>query len=113
MAKLLLPSGTLLHENCGETLSPTQFGFVAILVLLLAVFFGMILPSAKVVDLSVKTSAASAAGATQPSANVAVATAKMRFVIMTFPLWRSFDVFRRGVLRCDLTITPMRGGKFR
>jgi hypothetical protein len=24
--KLLAPSGTLLQENCGDTLSPTQFG---------------------------------------------------------------------------------------
>jgi hypothetical protein len=42
----LAPSGTLLQDNCGETLSPTQFGLVGALALLLATFFGMILPSA-------------------------------------------------------------------
>src|ERR1700691_4408128 len=74
--KLLVPSGTLVHENCGETLSPTQFGLVAMLALLLATFSGIILPSAKVVDFSVKMPAASAAVAAKPSANAATAAAQ-------------------------------------
>jgi hypothetical protein len=57
--KLLVPSGTLLHENSGDTLSPTQFGLFCVLAALLATFFGMIFPSSKVDDFSVKTSAAS------------------------------------------------------
>jgi hypothetical protein len=56
----------LLQDSCGYALSPTQFGLLGALAVLLAVFFGIILPSAKVVDLSVNSSAASAAVAAKP-----------------------------------------------
>jgi hypothetical protein len=36
--KLLVPSGTLVHDSCGEMFSPTQLGLV---VRLLATFRGM------------------------------------------------------------------------
>src|SRR6516165_2984732 len=84
--KVVVPSGTLLQENCGETLSPTQFGLLLPFALVLATFFGIILPSAKVVDLSVTTSAASAAAAVKPTATAAVATTKIDFLIMVIPL---------------------------
>src|SRR5712691_867964 len=51
MAKLLMPAGAPDQDSCGETLSPTQFGFCGFL---LATFFGIIWPSWKVVDLSEK-----------------------------------------------------------
>ena len=54
------------------------------LAVLLATFFGMILPSAKVVDLSVKSSAASAAAVAKPSASVIMLAAKIPSVIMVF-----------------------------
>src|SRR5208282_4128291 len=54
-AKLLVPSGAPDHDSCGDTLSPTQFGFWAFL---LATFFGIIVPSLKVVEVSANGSAA-------------------------------------------------------
>ena len=54
MAKLLVPAGALTHDNCGETFSPTQLAFCGKFALLLATFFGIIWPSLKVVDVSVK-----------------------------------------------------------
>src|ERR1700722_2221882 len=54
-ARLLVPSGTPVHVSCGDTLSPTQFGFAAFL---LATFFGIKVPSLKVVDDSANGSAA-------------------------------------------------------
>src|SRR5207302_8671866 len=81
--KLLVPSGMLLQDNCGDTLSPTQFGLFGALAALLATFFGIILPSAKVVDLRVKISAASAVAAAKPNAiiaaTIAVVTIQTRF----------------------------------
>jgi hypothetical protein len=56
----------LLHENSGDTFSPTQFGLCRVLAALLATFFGMIFPSSKVDDFSVKTSAASVSPAAKP-----------------------------------------------
>jgi hypothetical protein len=67
---------------------------VGVLALLLATFFGMILPSAKVVDLSVKFSAASAGAAAKPSAMVVAVIAQipLRFMnglpIFIRALWR-------------------------
>src|SRR4051812_17373026 len=58
MAKLLVPSGTTFQESCGEVLSPTQLGLPAVL---LATFFGIIVPSLKVVEVRVNGSAAHAA----------------------------------------------------
>ena len=54
-AKLLVPSGTPDHDSCGDTLSPTQFGFAGFL---LATFFGISVPSLKVVEVSANGSAA-------------------------------------------------------
>src|SRR5262249_55111551 len=71
------PSGTLLQDNCGDIFSPTQFGLLGRLAVLSATRFGMILPSAKVVDLSVKISAPAGAAA-KLNAIVATATAKIR-----------------------------------
>src|SRR5437899_1565526 len=55
MAKLFVPSGTPVHDNCGETFWPTQFGLFD---KLLATFRGIIWPSLKVVDVKVNGSAA-------------------------------------------------------
>src|ERR1700755_2703670 len=52
-AKLLVPSGAPDQESCGDTLSPTQFGFAGFL---FATFFGISVPSLKVVDDSVNGS---------------------------------------------------------
>src|SRR6266704_4612715 len=59
MAKLFVPSGTPVHDNCGETFSPTQFGLFD---KLLATFRGIIWPSLIVVDLKVNGSAARPVG---------------------------------------------------
>src|SRR5438874_9201836 len=60
MAKLFVPSGTPVHDNCGDTFSPTQFGLFD---KLLATFLGIIWPSLKVVDVKVNGSAARTATA--------------------------------------------------
>src|ERR1700741_4372842 len=85
--KLLVPSGTLVHDNCGDTLSPTQLGLFFELAWLLAIFFGIILPSWNVDDFSVKTPAASAVVVARPKASVAAAAATIwcRFRITMFP----------------------------
>jgi len=75
--------------------------------LVLATFFGIILPSAKVVDLSVKTSAASAAAAVKPTATAAVATTKIDFLIMVVPL-----CFRGAQAASDVHINPIAAAKF-
>jgi hypothetical protein len=62
----------LLQENWGETLSPTQFGLLLPFAFVLETFFGISLPSAKVLDFSVKMSAAPAATAVKPTASAAV-----------------------------------------
>src|SRR6516162_5333020 len=41
--KLLVPSGTLLHDNCGEIFSPTQFGLLSRLARLSATCFPLII----------------------------------------------------------------------
>src|SRR5262245_28750604 len=61
MAKLFVPSGAPVHDNCGDTFSPTQFGFCGFL---LATFLGIIWPSLKVVDVNLNGSAACIATAT-------------------------------------------------
>src|SRR5437764_10122974 len=53
--KLLVPSGGLTHDSCGDTFSPTQFALFGALALLLASFTGNIWPSLKVVDEIVNT----------------------------------------------------------
>jgi hypothetical protein len=73
MAKLLVPSGTLFHDNCGDTLSPMQFGFEGRISLEPATFFGIILPSSNVLDFSAKISAAFALAPTKFNANVTAA----------------------------------------
>src|SRR5438876_10715036 len=60
MAKLFVPSGTPVHDNCGDTFWPTQFGLFD---KLLATFLGIIWPSLKVVDVKVNGSAARAVAA--------------------------------------------------
>jgi transposase len=72
--KALGPFGTLLHENSGDTLSPTQFGLFCVLAALLATFFDMIFPSSKVDDFSVKTSAASVASAAKLETDAMIIT---------------------------------------
>src|SRR5205807_414149 len=49
-AKLLVPAGGLIQDNCGETFSPRQFGFRGSFARLLPTFLGIIWPSLKVVD---------------------------------------------------------------
>ena len=70
-----MPSGTLLQCNSGETFPPTQFGLVAMMAWLLATFFGIILPSAKVFDCSVNSPAALAAVPAKPNASAAAPAA--------------------------------------
>src|SRR5437868_12255026 len=48
--KLLVPSGGLIQESCGEMLSPTQFALFGAFALLLAAFTGSMPPSLKVVE---------------------------------------------------------------
>src|SRR5215469_2346047 len=67
-------------------LSPTQFGLLLPFAFVLETFFGISLPSAKVVDFSVKTSAASAPTAVKLTASAAEATAKIDFLVMGIPL---------------------------
>src|SRR6516162_2254291 len=55
MAKLFVPSGAPLQDNCGDTFWPTQFGLFD---KELATFLGIIWPSLKVVDVRVNGSAA-------------------------------------------------------
>ena len=66
----MVPSGTPVQDNCGETFSPTQFGFVGAFAALLAAFFGIMVPSLNVVDVSEKISAAFAAVPNRPSVSV-------------------------------------------
>src|ERR1700730_4298567 len=54
-ARLLVPAGTPDQDSCGDTLSPTQFGFCGFL---LATFFGIMVPSLKVVEESAKADCA-------------------------------------------------------
>src|SRR5213594_4054350 len=49
IAKLFVPSGTPVQDNCGDTFWPTQFGLVD---KLLATFLGIIWPSLKVVEVN-------------------------------------------------------------
>jgi hypothetical protein len=56
-AKLVVPAGTFVQVNGGDTFSPTQFGFA---LLSPAIFFGSNCPSLKAEDVIVKTSAACA-----------------------------------------------------
>jgi hypothetical protein len=49
-AKLLVPAGGLIHDNCGEIFSPTQLGFCGSFARLFAALTGIIWPSWKVVD---------------------------------------------------------------
>ena len=55
-----MPSGAPLQESCGETFSPTQFGLGigALGAFMLATFFGIMVPSLNVADVSVKGAAA-------------------------------------------------------
>src|SRR5215831_2408904 len=48
--KLLVPSGGLTHDSCGDTFSPTQFALFGAFALLLAALTGSIWPSLNVVD---------------------------------------------------------------
>ena len=73
--RLLVPSGTLLQCSSGDTFSPTQFGFL-FTALVLATFFGIILPSWKVFDSSVNRPAAFAAEPTRPTASAMAAVCK-------------------------------------
>ena len=68
---------------CGETFSPTQFALAGALAVLLATFFGIILPSAKVDDLIERISAALAGAAVEPSAIAAAAMTPIRLAIMS------------------------------
>src|SRR5437870_11972370 len=72
MAKLFVPSGTPVHDNCGDTFWPTQFGLFD---KLLAIFRGIIWPSLRVVDVKVNGSAAR----TVPAIAKTIAAAASRF----------------------------------
>src|SRR5689334_18193460 len=54
-AKLVVPAGTFVHANGGDTFSPTQFGFC---LLAPAFFFASMPPSLKDEEVIVNTSAA-------------------------------------------------------
>src|SRR6516165_4495590 len=81
--KLLVPSGVPLHENCGETFSPTQFGLLPV-VLALAAFLGSMVPSLKVVELRLNTSAADA-GTHNDTSAAALDSTNARFNITSLP----------------------------
>jgi hypothetical protein len=71
--KLRVPSGAFDHDNCGETFSPLQFAPRAGMS---PTGFGRSWPSLKVVDSSVKTSAAWAARAPNAASVKAVVNVK-------------------------------------
>src|SRR6516162_11379133 len=81
--KLLVPSGVPVQENCGETFSPTQFGLLPV-VLALAAFFGSMVPSLKVDELSVNTSAAEA-GTHNDTSATPLASTKACFNMTSLP----------------------------
>src|ERR1019366_2253704 len=90
IAKLFVPSGTPVHDNCGDTSSPTQLGLFGTFAVLLATFFGSMVPSLKVVEVSANTSAALATWPTRPNIQTAAPTSKrLRFTIMMFSPYRS------------------------
>src|SRR6516225_1963783 len=66
-AKLLMPAGAPVQDSSGDTLSPTQFGFWAFL---LATFFGIMVPSLKVVEVRVKAACAFAVSLTHQDARI-------------------------------------------
>jgi len=92
-----VPSGGLLQENCGDTLSPTQFGLFGWLALLLATFLGISLPSSKVVDVRLKMSAALApvaATAKLSAANAGVNRPRFARIVVFLVLSSPFEQSR-------------------
>src|SRR5215469_1496398 len=82
--KLLVPSGVPVHENCGETFSPTQLALLPE-VLALAAFLGSMVPSLKVDEVRLNTSAADAGTQNDTSARALVST-NARFNMVSLPL---------------------------
>jgi hypothetical protein len=68
------------------TIAATQFGLLLPFAFVLETFFGISLPSAKVVDFSVKTSGASAATAVKPD----TANGSCRITLMRYSIWRCY-----------------------
>ena len=97
MAKLLMPAGAPDQDSCGETLSPTQFGFCGFL---LATFFGIIWPSWKVVDLSEKPCAL-ATWLVQPNARISPAVARRVLASMTYLLHAYYKLVTDGEWGCE------------
>src|ERR1043165_8984493 len=97
MAKLLVPSGGLLQDSAGETLSPTQLGLD---LLLPAILVASRSPSLKLDDDSVNTPCALALWAPQRAPKATV-RARTIFFFMTLPFcWRFLsDVIRRSPRR--------------
>jgi hypothetical protein len=85
----------LLQEHSGETLPPTQFGLFCVLAALLATFLGMILPSSKADDFSVKTSAASALSVAKLESEATIITPISIPIVHTPDLPRFQWKFRR------------------
>src|SRR5712671_5870480 len=84
-AKLVVPAGTLVQDNGGETLSPTQFGLDLIAP---AFFFASKAPSLNEDDVIVNTACAFALWPLSVNAMPAAITnaPKLRSADMTFPL---------------------------
>src|SRR2546430_16696610 len=68
IAKLLVPGGGLIHDSCGETFSPVQFGFCGSLARVLATFGGISWPSLKVLEESANSFSCAVAGPVQANA---------------------------------------------
>src|SRR4029078_5157447 len=91
-AKLVVPAGALLHENAGETLSPTQFGLV---LLLPAICFGSKAPSLNDDELIVNTSAACAVPASSKTAAAAESVLRIPNIdFLHFVCWSSVSSTR-------------------
>src|SRR5436305_15122645 len=98
-AKLLVPAGGLIQDNCGETFSPRQFGFCGSFAWLLPNFLGIIWPSLKVVDDNSKSF--SCALAVPAAHKAATPFARIRCPIDCFTVFSPFVVdeivaFTRG-----------------
>src|SRR5450432_2232814 len=82
--KLLVPSGAPDHDSCGDTFSPTQFGLLPV-GFALAIFFGIMVPSLKLVDDKVNTSAAKAGAAQNDTSATPLASTRLRFNMTSLP----------------------------
>src|SRR6516162_1251150 len=81
--KLLVPSGVPVQENWGDTFSPTQLGLFP--AFLLAAALGSMVPSLKVEDDSMNTSAADACAVHSEAIAMPPARTRADLTIITLP----------------------------